>query len=116
MATEKASSDYLKRHGRNERAMAKVLRRFFRAQNKRIMAALGPHLLPAQLKLNFHRATEADAMLAEIEPLILAIMATEAAGVLKQAGTLRTTKGIFDFGKFKLPRAVVSAIESTFEA
>jgi hypothetical protein len=94
--------------------MAKVLRRFFREQNQRILALLGPSLDTITLDLRFNADDEAALMLAEIEPLLLSMAATGAAVVVQQADEMSTAKA-FSFGKFKLPKSVVGAIESTFD-
>jgi SPP1 gp7 family putative phage head morphogenesis protein len=117
MATPNALKSYLKSHAANERAMAKVLRSFFRGQDDRIRELLGEHLDWMTLDARFNADDEAKLMLAKVEPLIIGMMATSAADVLKQADahSSRQQKA-FNLGKFKFSAAVANALTSTLDA
>lgn len=106
---------WLAQHAAGETALAKSLAKFFKAQERRILESIGDDLTPEGVKAAIDEAAETDLLLKAISDPLIGFMAAGASRVLREANKKPRTRKAFDFGAYKLPERVETAIATAFE-
>lgn len=107
---------WLTQHAAGERELNKLLLKFYKSENAKIIEALGDHPTPSGVENAVHASTMRDAMLKAIGPTLLKFMGDGAATVVKQVASPRKRKAAADpLADFKLPARVTQALENAFK-
>lgn len=123
MAAADLTTTWLKQHAAGEKLLAKVLRRYFKAQTGRIVAAMKDNAITAaSVPLIFDADAEHTALMEVVAEPVIGMMATGAERVMATATTRRTRPkaakaydpSTFDFERFTLPDYVQQAIRAAW--